>query len=47
VRSNPALFKLHPLRNVIVGGAVFAYANALPCSLAWEAFRKTNGARSA
>jgi putative restriction endonuclease len=41
------LFKLHPLRNVIGGGGVFAYANTLPCSLAWEAFRETNGARSA
>jgi putative restriction endonuclease len=41
------LFKLHAPRNVIVGGGVFAYANALPCSLAWEAFREANGARSA
>jgi putative restriction endonuclease len=40
------LFKLHAPRNVIVGGGIFAYANALPCSLAWEAFRETNGARS-
>ncbi len=40
------LFKLHAPRNVIVGGGVFAYANALPCSLAWEAFREANGARS-
>lgn len=32
------LFKLHAPRNVIVGGGIFAYANALPCSLAWEAF---------
>src|SRR5262249_54547667 len=31
------LFKLHAPRNVIVGGGIFAYANALPCSLAWEA----------
>ena len=29
------LFKLHAPRNVIVGGGVFAYANSLPCSLAW------------
>jgi putative restriction endonuclease len=41
------LFKLHALRNVIVGGGIFAYANVLPCSLAWEAFREANGARSA
>ncbi len=41
------LFKLHAPRNVIVGGGIFAYANALPCSLAWEAFREANGARSA
>lgn len=40
------LFKLHSPRNVIVGGGVFAYANALPCSLAWEAFGDANGARS-
>lgn len=41
------LFKLHAPRNVIVGGGIFAYANALPCSLAWEAFGEANGARSA
>jgi putative restriction endonuclease len=41
------LFKLHAPRNVIVGGGIFAYANALPCSLAWEAFREANGAHSA
>jgi hypothetical protein len=41
------LFKLHAPRNVIVGGGIFAYANALPCSLAWEAFGDANGARSA
>jgi putative restriction endonuclease len=41
------LFKLHAPRNVIVGGGIFAYANALPCSLAWEAFGEMNGARSA
>jgi putative restriction endonuclease len=40
------LFKLHAPRNVIVGGGIFAYAKALPCSLAWEAFGKANGARS-
>src|SRR3954452_16282684 len=41
------LFKLHAPRNVIVGGGIFAYANALPCSLAWEAFKGATGARSA
>jgi putative restriction endonuclease len=41
------LFKLHAPRNVIVGGGIFTYANALPCSLAWDAFREANGARSA
>jgi putative restriction endonuclease len=41
------LFKLHAPRNLIVGGGIFTYANALPCSLAWEAFRESNGARSA
>ena len=41
------LFKLHSPRNVIVGGGIFTHANALPCSLAWEAFREANGARSA
>lgn len=40
------LFKLHAPRNFIVGGGVFAYANALPCSLAWEAFGEANGALS-
>ena len=41
------LFKLHAPRNVIVGGGIFAHANALPCSLAWEAFGQSNGAHSA
>jgi len=41
------LFKLHAPRNVIVGGGIFAYANVLPCSLAWEAFKEANGAWSA
>lgn len=40
------LFKLHAPRNVIVGGGVFAYANTLPCSLAWQAFGTANGAVS-
>ena len=41
------LFKLHAPRNFIVGGGVFAHANVMPCSLAWEAFGISNGARSA
>lgn len=41
------LFKLRAPRNAIVGGGIFAYASKLPCSLAWEAFREANGARSA
>ena len=40
------LFKLHAPLNFIVGGGVFAYANTLPCSLAWEAFHEGNGAAS-
>ena len=40
------LFKLHAPLNVIVGGGIFAYANTLPCSLAWEAFGEANGTRS-
>lgn len=40
------LFKLHAPKNFIVGGGVFAYANSLPCSLAWEAFGESNGASS-
>ncbi|MFO1046680.1 MAG: hypothetical protein U1E52_02080 [Geminicoccaceae bacterium] len=38
------LFKLHSPRNFIVGGGVFAHANNMPCSLAWEAFGEANGA---
>lgn len=40
------LFKLHSPHNFIVGGGVFAHANELPCSLAWEAFGEGNGART-
>lgn len=40
------LFKLHAPRNFIVGGGIFAHANSMPCSLAWEAFGEGNGARS-
>lgn len=38
------LFKLHAPINKIVGGGVFAYANSLPLSLAWESFGIANGA---
>src|SRR5258708_31173035 len=41
------LFKLHAPRNVIVVGGIFAYANSLPCSLAWIAFGYANAAHSA
>ena len=34
------LFKLKSPRNMIVGGGIFAYANTLPCSFAWEAFQE-------
>lgn len=40
------LFKPHAPRNYIGGGGIFAYANTLPCSLAWEAFGEANGAKS-
>jgi len=40
------LFKLHSPNNFIVGGGIFAHANSMPCSLAWEAFKESNGARS-
>lgn len=40
------LFKLHAPHNFIVGGGIFTHATALPCSLAWEAFREANGAHS-
>jgi putative restriction endonuclease len=40
------LFKLHAPRNAIVGGGIFAYANTLPCSLAWASFGEANGAHS-
>jgi len=39
-------FKLHAPANFIAGFGVFAHANTLPCSLAWEAFGKANGART-
>jgi putative restriction endonuclease len=40
------LFKLHAPRNFIVGGGVFARADILPTSVAWEAFDASNGAPS-
>jgi putative restriction endonuclease len=40
------LFKLHAPRNFIVGGGVFARAEILPTSVAWEAFGTANGAAS-
>jgi putative restriction endonuclease len=40
------LFKLHSPDNFIVGGGIFAHANLMPCSLAWEAFGESNGAAS-
>jgi putative restriction endonuclease len=45
-RGELFLFKLHAPRNFIVGGGIFAYANTLPSSIAWEAFGEANGARS-
>ena len=38
------LFRLHAPYRVIVGGGIFAHADTLPCSLAWEAFGQANGA---
>jgi putative restriction endonuclease len=40
------LFKLHAPRNFIVGGGVFARADILPTSLAWDAFGVGNGVPS-
>jgi putative restriction endonuclease len=40
------LFKLHAPNNYIVGGGIFAHSNSMPCSLAWEAFGPSNGAKS-
>lgn len=40
------LFKLRAPRNAIAGCGIFAHTNALPCSLAWEAFGTANGTRS-
>lgn len=38
------LFRLHAPFRAIVGGGIFAHADVLPCSLAWEAFGEANGA---
>lgn len=40
------LFKLHSPRDFIVGGGFFLTFSILPCSLAWEAFGISNGAKS-
>ncbi len=40
------LFKLHAPRHFIVGGGVFARADILPTSLAWDTFGVSNGAAS-
>jgi len=37
---------LHAPDNYIVGGGIFAHANIMPCSLAWNIFGKSNGADS-
>src|SRR5579862_9940453 len=39
-------FKLHAPDNYIAGFGVFAHANELPCSVAWEAFGQANGANT-
>src|SRR5260370_20736944 len=43
-RGELFFFKLHAPANFIAGFGVFAEANTLPCSLAWEAFGEANGA---
>lgn len=40
------LFKLHTPDDFIVGGGIFAHADDLPCSLAWETYGDVNGAAS-
>ena len=44
--GNLFLFKLHSPKNYIVGGGVFAYSTLLPLRLAWDSFRRANGAAS-
>jgi putative restriction endonuclease len=39
-------FKLHAPANYIAGFGIFAHANTLPCSLAWDAFGESNGANT-
>lgn len=39
-------FKLHAPHNYIAGFGIFAHANTLPCSFAWEAFGDANGANT-
>jgi putative restriction endonuclease len=39
-------FKLHAPHNYIAGFGIFAHANTLPCSLAWDAFGDANGANT-
>ena len=42
----PFLFKLHSPNNYIVGGGYYIRSEALPLSLAWDAFGEKNGAGS-
>ena len=42
----PFLFKLHSPLNCVVGGGFFVRFTAIPCFLAWNAFREKNGASS-
>ena len=44
--GEPFLFKLHSPNNFIVGGGFFVRYSALPASLAWDAFGRTNGVAS-
>jgi putative restriction endonuclease len=44
--GEPFLFKLHSPNNFIVGGGFFVRHSALPASLAWDAFGRTNGVDS-
>ncbi len=39
-------FKLHAPQNYVAGFGIFAHANTLPCSLAWDAFGDANGANT-
>lgn len=42
--GEPFLFKLHHPDNFIVGGGFFVQYSTLPLSMAWEVFKKENGA---